>query len=158
MGTSALKSVTEESSYDEFIATATLASTLFTAEKLNVKFVALSTPTTTGEEGGGCGDGDGEFTEEDKRLVVVPRRPKWRREMSGMELDVAEREAFLGWRRAMAHLQNREGLTPFERNIEVWRQLWRVVERSQVIVQILDARNPLLYRSLTHTTYLCSLL
>lgn len=37
-------------------------------------------------------------------------------------------------------------LTPFERNIEVWRQLWRVVERSDVILQIVDARNPLFFR------------
>lgn len=34
-------------------------------------------------------------------------------------------------------------LTPFERNIEVWRQLWRVLERSHLVVQIVDARNPL---------------
>jgi hypothetical protein len=27
-------------------------------------------------------------------------------------------------------------LTPFEKNLEVWRQLWRVVERSNVIVQV----------------------
>jgi large subunit GTPase 1 len=38
-------------------------------------------------------------------------------------------------------------MTPFERNIEVWRQLWRVIERSDLIVQIVDARNPLLFRS-----------
>lgn len=44
-------------------------------------------------------------------------------------------------------------LTPFERNIEVWRQLWRVVERSEVVVQIVDARNPLLYRCNDLETY-----
>jgi large subunit GTPase 1 len=38
-------------------------------------------------------------------------------------------------------------LTPFEKNLEVWKQLWRVLERSQIVVQILDARNPLLFRS-----------
>ena len=38
-------------------------------------------------------------------------------------------------------------LTPYEKNLEVWRQLWRVIERSQLIVQIVDARNPLLFRS-----------
>ena len=38
-------------------------------------------------------------------------------------------------------------LTPFEKNLEVWRQLWRVVERSDVVVQIIDSRNPLLFRS-----------
>jgi hypothetical protein len=34
-------------------------------------------------------------------------------------------------------------LTPFEKNIEVWRQLWRVVERSDLVVQIVDGRNPM---------------
>lgn len=37
-------------------------------------------------------------------------------------------------------------LTPFEKNIEVWRQLWRVLERSHLVVQIVDARNPLNFR------------
>jgi large subunit GTPase 1 len=37
-------------------------------------------------------------------------------------------------------------MTPFERNLEVWRQLWRVIERSQLVVQIVDARNPLRFR------------
>ena len=37
-------------------------------------------------------------------------------------------------------------LTPFERNLEVWRQLWRVIERSHLVVQIVDARNPLKFR------------
>ena len=45
-------------------------------------------------------------------------------------------------------LQEQENflLTPFERNIEVWRQLWRVLERSHLVVQIVDARNPLRFR------------
>ena len=36
-------------------------------------------------------------------------------------------------------------ITPFEKNIEIWRQLWIVVERSDLIVQIIDSRNPLLF-------------
>jgi large subunit GTPase 1 len=36
-------------------------------------------------------------------------------------------------------------VTPFEKNLEVWRQLWRVVERSDVVSQVIDARNPDLY-------------
>ena len=36
-------------------------------------------------------------------------------------------------------------VTPFEKNIEVWRQLWRVLERSDFAIQIVDARNPTLY-------------
>lgn len=27
-------------------------------------------------------------------------------------------------------------LTPFEKNLEVWRQLWRVLERSHIVVQV----------------------
>jgi large subunit GTPase 1 len=54
-----------------------------------------------------------------------------------------------------SRLQEEEGLllTPFERNLEVWRQLWRVIERSHLIVQIVDARNPLLFRSGDLETY-----
>ena len=37
-------------------------------------------------------------------------------------------------------------LTPFERNLQVWRQLWRVIERSHLIVQIVDGRNPITFR------------
>lgn len=37
-------------------------------------------------------------------------------------------------------------VTPFERNLEVWRQLWRVLERSDIVVQIVDARHPLFFR------------
>ena len=34
-------------------------------------------------------------------------------------------------------VEEAEGLvmTPFEKNLEVWRQLWRVVERSDFLVQ-----------------------
>lgn len=37
-------------------------------------------------------------------------------------------------------------MTPYEKNFEVWRQLWRVVERSDLIVQIVDCRDPFFYR------------
>lgn len=48
----------------------------------------------------------------------------------------------------LPRLQDRDKflLTPFEKNIEVWRQLWRVLERSHLVVQIVDARNPLNFR------------
>ena len=67
--------------------------------------------------------------------------------MSLEELELNERTAFLDWRRQLAELQDAEDftLTPFERNLEVWRQLWRVVERSDLVVQIVDARNPLCF-------------
>lgn len=68
--------------------------------------------------------------------------------MSTSELDRNEKDSFLEWRRSLARLQEEEGLllTPYEKNLEFWRQLWRVVERSDVVIQIVDARNPLLFR------------
>ena len=78
----------------------------------------------------------------------MPRRPTWiPGETTADELQKRERETFLEWRRGLILLQEHEHLTltPFEKNLEVWRQLWRVVERSHVVVQIVDARNPLLF-------------
>ena len=53
-------------------------------------------------------------------------------------MDAQERAAFLQWRRALAAVEEAERLvlTPFEKNLEVWRQLWRVVERSHIVVQV----------------------
>lgn len=50
-----------------------------------------------------------------------------------------EKQAFFEWRRKLNELEKLEHvcLTPFEKNLEVWRQLWRVVERSEVLVQVL---------------------
>ncbi|KAI8324838.1 P-loop containing nucleoside triphosphate hydrolase protein [Martensiomyces pterosporus] len=86
---------------------------------------------------------------ENKDRLKVPRRPAWDSTTSAAQLHRSEREAFMNWRRDLAHLQEEEGLllTPFERNLEVWRQLWRVLERSHLVVQIVDARNPMLFRS-----------
>lgn len=87
--------------------------------------------------------------------LKVPRRPKWDETTTPEELDRAEKEAFLNWRRDIANLtearnnnkDNDASVTPFEKNIEVWRQLWRVIERVDIVVQIVDARNPIFYLS-----------
>ncbi|GAA0152645.1 hypothetical protein LIER_11074 [Lithospermum erythrorhizon] len=78
----------------------------------------------------------------------VPRRPLWNSQMTVEELDANERQAFLSWRRDLAKLEENEKLvlTPFEKNLDIWRQLWRVVERSDLLVTVVDARNPLFYR------------
>lgn len=81
--------------------------------------------------------------------LTVPRRPQWDSTTTPAELDRAEKDSFLQWRRGLAQLEESKDLlmTPFERNLEVWRQLWRVIERSDLVVQIVDARNPPLFRS-----------
>jgi large subunit GTPase 1 len=68
--------------------------------------------------------------------------------MSVDQLDRNEKASFLEWRRALAAVEDDERLTltPFEKNLEIWRQLWRVCERSDIVVQVVDARDPLFYR------------
>ncbi|KAH9322489.1 hypothetical protein KI387_017128 [Taxus chinensis] len=80
--------------------------------------------------------------------IRVPRRPPWHANMSAEELDTRERQSFLNWRRSLARLEENEKLviTPFEKNIDIWRQLWRVLERSDLVVTVVDGRNPLFYR------------
>ncbi|XP_042511643.1 GTPase LSG1-2-like [Macadamia integrifolia] len=80
--------------------------------------------------------------------LQVPRRPPWNAGMSVEELDDNERQAFLTWRRCLARLEENEKLvlTPFEKNLDIWRQLWRVLERSDLLVMVVDARDPLFYR------------
>ncbi|KAL8246160.1 hypothetical protein R6Q59_007376 [Mikania micrantha] len=80
--------------------------------------------------------------------LSVPRRPAWNANMSVEELDANERRAFLVWRRSLARLEENDSLvlTPFEKNLDIWRQLWRVVERSDLLVMVVDARDPLFYR------------
>ncbi|GAB6025309.1 Viral Genome polyprotein [Chamberlinius hualienensis] len=66
---------------------------------------------------------------------------------SAEELQKLEQESFLEWRKQLSEVEAIEGiiLTPFEKNLEFWRQLWRVIERSDVVVQIVDARDPMLF-------------
>ncbi|POS88028.1 hypothetical protein EPUL_001454 [Erysiphe pulchra] len=144
-----MRSVTEQPALDEFLSTAELAGTDFTAEKINnVKIIRTSEKNpyllSSIEEQEVVG----------KQMALrgcltVPRRPVWKSTTTPEQLDSLERNSFLEWRRGLAGVQQDNDLlmTPFERNIEVWRQLWRVIERSNLVVQIVDARNPLLFRS-----------
>ncbi|KAH8835699.1 hypothetical protein DL96DRAFT_1666368 [Flagelloscypha sp. PMI_526] len=148
--TSKLKSVTQERDLDEFFNTAQLAETDFTAERRNVKIIPQNAAPSHNPYL--LDEAEEKSTllkhEENKGKLRVPRRPPWIKKMTTVELDRQEKAAFLDWRRGLAQLQDNDHLllTPFERNLEVWRQLWRVLERSHLVVQIVDARNPLNFR------------
>lgn len=144
-----MRSVTEQGALDEFLSTAELADTDFTAEKMdNVKVIHTDQKNpyllTSSEEKNIINK-----QKAHRGRLTVPRRPKWDSTTTPERLDALERGSFLDWRRGLADLQENQDLlmTPFERNLEVWRQLWRVVERSDLVVQIVDARSPLLFRS-----------
>ncbi|POM68679.1 Large subunit GTPase 1 [Phytophthora palmivora] len=141
----ALASYLEGSSLDDFLASAVLANREFTAVKESIMLM---------EEA----DAGPQVVEKDKNVIPemtfaemkVPRRPKWDKSTTAEELNRLEKESFLEWRRDIAMLEASSDhleVTPFEKNLEVWRQLWHVRERSDIMVQIVDARNPLFYRS-----------
>ena len=144
-----MRSVTEQGALDEFLSTAELAGTDFTAEKMNsVKIIHTDQRNpyllSAAEERSTMRKQAAR-----RNRLTVPRRPPWDESTTVQELDQRERNSLLDWRRGLAELQENDDLlmTPFERNLEVWRQLWRVIERSDLVVQIVDARNPLLFRS-----------
>ncbi|KAL9128892.1 MAG: hypothetical protein Q9217_002514 [Psora testacea] len=144
-----MRSVTEQGALDEFLSTAELAGTDFTAEKMNnVKIIHTDQKNpyllSAAEERSAI-----KKQMANKNRLTVPRRPAWDESTTPPELDQKERASLLEWRRGLADLQENDDLlmTPFERNLEVWRQLWRVIERSDLIVQIVDARHPLMFRS-----------
>ena len=138
-----LLSVIEQTDLDDFLEAAELSKRQFEAQRGEMVLV---------QQGGTYDDGPtigsrGKLI--DARKLPVPRRPHWvRGETSHDELRELEDDIFLSWRRRLAHIEAISScvLTPFERNPQVWRQLWRVLERSDLIIQIVDARNPLLYR------------
>ncbi|KAL1413607.1 hypothetical protein Q8F55_001382 [Vanrija albida] len=148
-----LASVTHERDLDSFLANAALADADFTTERSKMRIVAgpgmpaaainpyLLSATETKKVA--------KKQYDMRHGLKVPRRPAWTRTMTRQQLEQQERDSFLDWRRDLAHLAEDTSLllTPFERNIQLWRQLWRVLERSHLIVQIVDARNPLNFRS-----------
>ena len=163
-----LQSVTEISSMEEFMAAASMAERDFTAERATVRIVSDEALPNAAQRAKGSSSSGGSFGPLSLRetpsgsvkSLRIPRRPRWDGKTSAEELQRMEKDAFLAWRRALATEEVKHGagvlgasssndeahVTPFEKNIEVWRQLWRVVERADVLVQIVDARNPLLYR------------
>ncbi|KAJ5223589.1 Large subunit GTPase 1 [Penicillium chermesinum] len=144
-----MRSITEQAALDEFLSTAELAGTDFTAEKINnVKIIHSDQKNpyllSASEEKNAH-----KKHQKNRGRLTVPRRPKWDSTTTPQQLEMMERQSLLDWRWGLAELQENNDLlmTPFERNLEVWRQLWRVIERSDLVVQIVDARNPLQFRS-----------
>lgn len=74
----------------------------------------------------------------------IPKRPKWQYNMSKEQLDARENKYF---REYLSNIEERfemDDLSYFELNLETWRQLWRVLEISDIILIIVDIRFPAL--------------
>ncbi|RHY35655.1 hypothetical protein DYB25_014185, partial [Aphanomyces astaci] len=99
----------------------------------------------------------------------IPLRPHWSKHTSPDELAMAEEDAFREWLLQLHQtcVERRQQATPtapsicsipdsgvnaweinsYERNLQVWRQLWRVIEKANVLVHLADSRCPLLHLS-----------
>lgn len=83
------------------------------------------------------------------KYLQIPRKPAW----TGKTAEEQKQEqnvAFLEWRKHLSSLEEafpEAVLTPYERNFEVWKQLWYVVEKGDLLIQVIDCRDPLFYRS-----------
>ena len=83
------------------------------------------------------------------QFLSIPKKPKYKKGMNKEEYFKLEKESFLSWRKALAEEEMKninKAITPYEKNIEVWKQLWMTVDKSQLLFQIVDGRNPLYYR------------
>ncbi|KAH8555762.1 hypothetical protein BGW37DRAFT_147081 [Umbelopsis sp. PMI_123] len=100
----------------------------------------------------------------DDKLIDFPKRPKWNYGMTKEDVEQNEKNQFDKWlndiyERYGDHVQNtddgeQEQLSWFEHNLEVWRQLWRVLEISDIVLIIVDIRHPVLHLPTTLYRYL----
>ncbi|KAJ1933303.1 hypothetical protein FBU59_006073, partial [Linderina macrospora] len=62
------------------------------------------------------------------------------------------------WLEKIQKLKDMDSVSLYEKNLEVWRQLWRVVEISDILLLVVDIRHPVLhfppslYRYISETT------
>ncbi|KAJ2786624.1 hypothetical protein GGI15_001371 [Coemansia interrupta] len=90
--------------------------------------------------------------------VDIPVRPAWKYGESRAALESREVRYFDSWLEAIQKLKDDDEVSLYEKNLEVWRQLWRVVEISDILLVVIDIRHPVLhfppslYRYVTKTT------
>jgi len=73
----------------------------------------------------------------DESVHDFPQRPQWKDGWSKERLEQSEQKYFREYCQAKLQL---DGISYFELNIETWRQFWRVIEMSDVLLLILDIR------------------
>ncbi|KAL3681338.1 hypothetical protein R1sor_024294 [Riccia sorocarpa] len=145
-----LESVMEIRDLDAVMEQAELAGRIFSANNPLPELLISAEAEEASSSATPAGRRESKEAEEEmyRANLTVPRRPEWNSGMTAEELDAIERKSFLTWRRGLVRLEENDKLvlTPFEKNIDVWRQLWRVLERSDLVVVVVDSRNPLFYR------------
>jgi large subunit GTPase 1 len=103
------QSITEQSDLDNFLSTAELAGTDFTAERRNIQIVrAPLTDSHSTNPLAGFALSKEQAREMQQKIdamahrMTIPRRPLWNETTTSEELSHRERESFLEWRRSLA--------------------------------------------------------
>lgn len=71
-----------------------------------------------------------------------PKRPTWSYNYSKEALEARETQYFTDYVNEMQTKVDWKEMGFFELNLETWRQLWRVLEMSDIILLIVDIRFP----------------
>ena len=74
-----------------------------------------------------------------------PIRPKWSATTDAKTHEALEKVYFDTWCKQVCSCDDPDFIIPLEFNLDVWRQLWRTLEQSDVIILVVDIRNPLLH-------------
>lgn len=77
----------------------------------------------------------------------MPRRPQWKYGDSKQKVEKQEELYFTQYLDVIYQKFQDRHLSYFEHNLETWRQLWRVLEMSDVIAMVTDVRHPVLHFS-----------
>lgn len=78
----------------------------------------------------------------DFRSLDIPKRPYWDHNTTPQQLQINEKIYFEEYLEKLYETYGQECLNKFEHNLEVWRQLWRVIERCDILLLLVDIRFP----------------
>ena len=137
-------SITENTSIDEFLTNAEAAQRSFEAVRGTASIVTNDAEAE--DRLSDVEEGDDEEEDDGAEMCSVPKKSVWNRTQSAEEYQRQEQLDFLKWKRYLSKEEKKyKNLPPFEKNLEFWRQFWRIIELSDVVVQVVDARDPLFY-------------
>ena len=80
-------------------------------------------------------------------VLDMPKRPNWSHQLTKEQLNANEESYFKSYLDKIFQQFDGNDMSYFELNLETWRQLWRVLEMSDVVLLITDIRHPALHFS-----------
>ncbi|XP_070531725.1 guanine nucleotide-binding protein-like 1 isoform X2 [Ptychodera flava] len=80
-------------------------------------------------------------------VLDMPKRPPWNYSLSKDQVEKRENAYFMEYLEHIYDKYSPKELSYFEHNLETWRQLWRALEMSDIVLLITDIRHPILHFS-----------